>query len=186
MDQEFMVSRYKLYDCIQITNKDLLYSTGTSTQYSGITYQKRILQRMDICTCITASLCCAPENNIVNQLYFNKIKKFLKRACARHTMGPGLQRWVQYGCPSRRVWTRCRPHSEGPNATAPCGRDWGELGHRALPGGLEGLRELEDEQGFVRWDVMNVNIADALNSSIKQVLLSSQQSQVGATILLLE
>ena len=32
---------------------------------------------MDICTCITASLCCAPENNTVNQLYFNKIKNFL-------------------------------------------------------------------------------------------------------------
>ena len=32
---------------IQITNKDLLHSTGNYTQYSGITYEKRILKRMN-------------------------------------------------------------------------------------------------------------------------------------------
>ena len=37
-----------------ITNKDLLYSTGSPTQYSIITY-------MDIC--ITKPLCCTPETH---------------------------------------------------------------------------------------------------------------------------
>lgn len=53
------------------------------------------------------------------------------------------------------------------------GESWGT---ELFQGRLEGLRDLEDEQEFVRWDVTNVNIADALSSSIKQVLLSSQQS----------
>ena len=41
-------------------------------------------------------------------------------------------------------------------------------------GGSEGLRDSEDEQGLVRWDVTHVNTADALSGPIKQVLLSSQ------------
>ena len=45
----------------KITNKDLLCSTGNSTQYSVITYMKK--ERMNICICITESLCCTPETN---------------------------------------------------------------------------------------------------------------------------
>ena len=37
-------------------------------------YGKRIWKRMDVCTCITESLCCTTEiiGNIVNQLYVKK------------------------------------------------------------------------------------------------------------------
>ena len=41
-----------------VVNGDLLYSTGKSTQYSVIVYM-----RMDMCICITESLCCAAEVN---------------------------------------------------------------------------------------------------------------------------
>ena len=48
-----------------ITNKDLLYSTGNSTQYSAVTHMgkesKKI--RVDTCICITDSLRCIPETN---------------------------------------------------------------------------------------------------------------------------
>ena len=40
-------------------NKDLLYSTRTSTQYSVITYMRKESGRVD--KCITESLCCIPE-----------------------------------------------------------------------------------------------------------------------------
>ena len=45
-----------------ITNKNLLYSTGDSTQYSVMTYvRKESKKRVNICMCITDSLCCTPE-----------------------------------------------------------------------------------------------------------------------------
>ena len=47
----------------QITNKDL-YVTGNSTQYSVINFKrKESKKRMNICICITESLCCTPETN---------------------------------------------------------------------------------------------------------------------------
>ena len=53
-------------------NKDLLYSTGNSTQYSLITWMGQESERVDICMCIyicvcgcTEPLCCAPETNTV-------------------------------------------------------------------------------------------------------------------------
>ena len=47
-----------------ITNKDLLYNTGNSTQYSVMTYMgKESKKRVDICIWITDSLCCTPETN---------------------------------------------------------------------------------------------------------------------------
>ena len=48
------------------TNKDLLYSTGNSTQYSVITkWEKNLKKRIDINTriCTTESLCSAPKTN---------------------------------------------------------------------------------------------------------------------------
>ena len=45
----------------QMTNKDLLYSTGNSTQYSGITYMRKEPKKEWIY--ITESFCCTPENN---------------------------------------------------------------------------------------------------------------------------
>ena len=59
----------------QITSKDLLYSTGNSTQYSVITYmRKKSVKRMNMCICITDSLCYIPETNTT--LYINYIPKF--------------------------------------------------------------------------------------------------------------
>ena len=55
---------YTLLYIKQITNKDLLYSTGNSTQYSVMTYMgKESKKRVDICKCITDSLCSTEENN---------------------------------------------------------------------------------------------------------------------------
>ena len=49
-----------------MTNKDLLYSTGNSTQYSAMTYMERNLKKsgyMYIYICITESLCSTAETN---------------------------------------------------------------------------------------------------------------------------
>ena len=47
-----------------VTNKDLLYSTGNSTQYSAMTYmRKESKKRVDICICVTDCLCCTAETN---------------------------------------------------------------------------------------------------------------------------
>ena len=52
-------------------NKNLLYSTRNSTQYSVMTYMRK---EKDRCMCITDSLCCTTETNSIvkNQLYSNK------------------------------------------------------------------------------------------------------------------
>ena len=49
----------------QITNKNLLYSTANCTQYFVMTYigKESKEKRMDICVCITNSLCYLPETN---------------------------------------------------------------------------------------------------------------------------
>ena len=47
---EVRINIHTLY--IKIINKDLLYSSGNSTQYSVITYTgKESKKRMDLCTC---------------------------------------------------------------------------------------------------------------------------------------
>ena len=60
-------------------NKELLYSTGTYTQYFVLTYKEKEFGKIDICTSvrITESLL-YPQNEytIVNLLYSNK--KFFK------------------------------------------------------------------------------------------------------------
>ena len=47
----------------QITNKDLLYSTGNPTQYPVMAYMGKESKRVDICICIIDSLCYTPETN---------------------------------------------------------------------------------------------------------------------------
>ena len=54
----------------EITNKDLLYSTGNSTQYSVMTFMGKETKKEWIY--VYDSLCRTPETNIVNQLYANK------------------------------------------------------------------------------------------------------------------
>ena len=61
---EIEIDMYTLLYIQQITNKDLLYSTGNSTlilcnDFCG----KRILKRGNMCICLTDSLCCTPETN---------------------------------------------------------------------------------------------------------------------------
>ena len=56
----------------QITNKDLLYSTGNYTKYFVITSKGKKSRKKDINVCITEPLFCTLETNIVNQLYINK------------------------------------------------------------------------------------------------------------------
>ena len=82
INQEFEIKIYTLLYIKQITNKDLLYSTGNYAQYIIIIYkgkesEKDIYTHTHIYTYkyilyITESLCCTPETNIANQLHFNK------------------------------------------------------------------------------------------------------------------
>ena len=62
-NQEFGTDIYTLLYIKQIIKKDLLYSTGKSTQYSVITYMGKECEKECICLCITDSLCCIPEPN---------------------------------------------------------------------------------------------------------------------------
>ena len=48
----------------KIVNKDLLYNTGNSTQYSVITYRGKESEKEWICVCTNESLCGIPETNI--------------------------------------------------------------------------------------------------------------------------
>ena len=115
------------------------------------------------------------EHNIANQLYFSKIN-FLKCRVLDTPWALGCRDGYSMDV---------RPEGSGPGAgtTArgqmpqpPAGGTGESWGTELCQGRLEGLRELEDEQGFVRWHATGVNKADTLSSSIKQVLLSSQQS----------
>ena len=64
MNWEFGISRCRLVYIEQITNKNLLYSTGNSTPYSVMAYMgKASKKRVDVCICITDSLRCIPETN---------------------------------------------------------------------------------------------------------------------------
>ena len=58
---------YTLLYIKQITNNNLLYSTGNSTQYSVMAFMgkesRKKKNRVAICICTTDSLCCTPEIN---------------------------------------------------------------------------------------------------------------------------
>ena len=60
--QELEMNIHTLLYIRQITDKDLLYSTGSCTQYSVLTYmRKESKKRMNIHICITESRCCTPK-----------------------------------------------------------------------------------------------------------------------------
>ena len=62
MNWEIGIDIYTL--CIKkITNENLLYSTGNSTQYSGDINGKEIQKRWEICIHIADSLHCTAETN---------------------------------------------------------------------------------------------------------------------------
>ena len=65
---EIGIDIYTLLFIKQITNKDLLYSAGNSTQYSVMAYMEKESnnsnnKRVDICIYIVDSLSCTPETN---------------------------------------------------------------------------------------------------------------------------
>ena len=63
INQAFRIKIYTLLYIKQITNKELLYSTGNSTQYLVITYNGRECKNKYIYLYITESLYCIPEAN---------------------------------------------------------------------------------------------------------------------------
>ena len=75
-----------------INNKVPLHSTGNYIQYpetnhSGKEYKKEYIH---IYVCITESLYCTAEINIVNQLYFNLKKKKKHRDSNKNCLVQGL------------------------------------------------------------------------------------------------
>ena len=60
---ELGITVYILLYIKQVTIKDLLYSTEKYTQYSIITYMRKVIKRMTICTHVTDAPCCTPETN---------------------------------------------------------------------------------------------------------------------------
>ena len=67
---------YTLLYVKQITNKDLLYSTGNSTPYSVMTYGEKNLKVSGYI--YLYSLCCILETNAILQINYVSIKFILK------------------------------------------------------------------------------------------------------------
>ena len=64
MNWEIGIDIHTLLYIKQITNKDLLYSTGNSTRYSVMgSMGKESKKRGAIGVCMTDSLCCIAESN---------------------------------------------------------------------------------------------------------------------------
>ena len=64
MDWEIGTDIYTLLCIRQITNENLLYNTGRSTQYSVMAYMgRKSPKRGDICVCIADSFCLIIETN---------------------------------------------------------------------------------------------------------------------------
>ena len=57
-------------------NKNLLYSTRNSTQYSVMTYMRK---EKDRCMCITDSLCCTTETNSIVKINYTPVKIIMKK-----------------------------------------------------------------------------------------------------------
>ena len=60
MNQEFEISRYKLY-IKHVNDKDLLYSTGTYIQYLIKTYNAKEPGKECVRVCVCESLCYTSE-----------------------------------------------------------------------------------------------------------------------------
>lgn len=78
MDWEFAINRYKVLSIEWINDRVLLESIENYIQSPEINHGRKAYKKE--CMCITVSLCCTAEINIVNQLYFStKIRKKKKR-----------------------------------------------------------------------------------------------------------
>ena len=87
------ISRCKLLYTEWINNEVLLYSTGNYIQYpvidgNGKDYKKSVY--MCVCVCVTESLCCTAETNIIFQINYTSIKKPNPQS-QKHTHKPSAQ-----------------------------------------------------------------------------------------------
>ena len=79
---EFGMDTYTLLDLRWMTNKDLLYRTGSSAQcyvaaWKGVGFEG---ERIDVYICMAESLLCSPEtHNIVNPLISIQNKKLKQK-----------------------------------------------------------------------------------------------------------
>ena len=62
-------------------NKDLPYSTGNYIQYLVITCNRKESEKIDMCVCITESLCCIPETNTTLWINYTLIKDHNNKVC---------------------------------------------------------------------------------------------------------
>ena len=59
----FWIRDWYIHIYTTVTNKDLLYNTRNSAQYSIIPQLGKFWKRIDTCICITELLCCTSETN---------------------------------------------------------------------------------------------------------------------------
>ena len=83
---------YKQLHEKQITNKDLLYNTGRSTQCPVITYMG---EKMNICICIADSLCCMLKTNTLGTSRRGTAETNPTRNHEVASSIPGLAHWVK-------------------------------------------------------------------------------------------
>ena len=85
MDWGLRIGIFTLSYMQWLAKGELLYSTENSTQYSDNLCGKRTWMRMDVCTCITESLCCTavqqklPQHCKSTRLHWNFKKKKRKK-----------------------------------------------------------------------------------------------------------
>ena len=61
INQELRKDTHYYIEDIYILNNDQLYRPGNSTQYSVITYKRRIFLKNEYIMCMIDSFCCIPE-----------------------------------------------------------------------------------------------------------------------------
>ena len=105
---EIGIDIYWLLYIKQITSKNLLHSTGNSTQYCALTYMgKESKKRVDLCLCITASLYYSfPCGSVVKKSTFNAGSTGTVGLILRSGRFPGGENGnpLQYSC-WRSPWT---------------------------------------------------------------------------------
>ena len=63
LNWKLVIDMYTVLYIKQITNKNLLYSAGNSTQHSAMAYAGKESKTVGICMHIIHSLCSIPETN---------------------------------------------------------------------------------------------------------------------------
>ena len=79
----------------QITNKDLLYSTGNYAEHLVITYMGKECEKIGAYVCVTESICCTPETTPIKSINL-EINKFLRQYSINIPLNRASESYCKY------------------------------------------------------------------------------------------